>query len=181
MRPDTEKCLQRYNVNLLGNKKVMEIADAAVGKDETIIYIGPSNVTIIPRNTNRTKLMPGVFVISDKTIYVCKKALWETGLEKFSTCDLERVGYTASGIGASSFELTLKDVTITFSVNYDKSIAADLYNEINGLINSQSNDVVPMEKVSDATEQIRKFKNLLDDGIITQDEFDAKKKELLGL
>ena len=35
-----------------------------------------------------------------------------------------------------------------------------------------------MEK---AAEQLRALKGLLDDGIITQDDFDAKKKELLGL
>lgn len=35
--------------------------------------------------------------------------------------------------------------------------------------------------VKDAAEEIKKFKELLDMGIITQDEFDAKKKQLLGL
>lgn len=30
-------------------------------------------------------------------------------------------------------------------------------------------------------DEILKFKNLLDSGIITQEEFDAKKKQLLGL
>ena len=34
---------------------------------------------------------------------------------------------------------------------------------------------------TDVTEELRKFKGLLDNGIITQEEFDAKKKELLGL
>ena len=34
---------------------------------------------------------------------------------------------------------------------------------------------------SDPADQIRKLKGLLDDGIITQDEFDAKKKQLLGI
>lgn len=33
----------------------------------------------------------------------------------------------------------------------------------------------------DAFEEIRKFKQLLDEGIISEDEFNAKKKELLGL
>ena len=33
----------------------------------------------------------------------------------------------------------------------------------------------------DHIEQIKKFKELLDIGAITQEEFDAKKKELLGL
>lgn len=38
----------------------------------------------------------------------------------------------------------------------------------------------PIEQTSNADE-IRKFKQLLDDGIISEDEFDAKKKELLRL
>lgn len=37
------------------------------------------------------------------------------------------------------------------------------------------------EVSNDMAGQLRKLKELLDDGIITQEEFDAKKKELLGL
>ena len=36
-------------------------------------------------------------------------------------------------------------------------------------------------KVPDPTEELRKYKSLLDDGIITQEDFDAKKKQLLGI
>ena len=32
-----------------------------------------------------------------------------------------------------------------------------------------------------SADEIKKFKELLDSGIITQEEFDAKKKQLLGL
>ena len=32
-----------------------------------------------------------------------------------------------------------------------------------------------------SADEIAKFKKLLDDGVITQEEFDAKKKQLLGL
>lgn len=50
---------------------------------------------------------------------------------------------------------------------------------------SNNGQEVPQENnatsaISEADE-ILKFKNLLDNGIITQDEFDAKKKQLLGL
>ena len=38
----------------------------------------------------------------------------------------------------------------------------------------------PIDK-NKAIEEIKQFKELLDVGIITQEEFDAKKKELLGL
>ena len=34
---------------------------------------------------------------------------------------------------------------------------------------------------TDPTEELRKYKKLLDDGIITQEDFDQKKKVLLGL
>lgn len=33
----------------------------------------------------------------------------------------------------------------------------------------------------DPTEELRRYKALLDDGIISQEEFDAKKQQLLGL
>ena len=35
--------------------------------------------------------------------------------------------------------------------------------------------------VTSPVEEIKKYKELLDSGIITQEEFDAKKKQLLGL
>ncbi len=38
----------------------------------------------------------------------------------------------------------------------------------------------PQTAVSQADE-LKKFKDLLDNGIITQEEFDQKKKQLLGL
>ena len=47
-------------------------------------------------------------------------------------------------------------------------------------------DVIPDNSVnqtvlSNSTEEIKKYKDLLDSGIITQEEFDTKKKQLLGL
>jgi hypothetical protein len=42
----------------------------------------------------------------------------------------------------------------------------------------QCNDYAP--QVSTASD-IKEYKSLLDDGIITQDEFNAKKKQLLGV
>lgn len=37
------------------------------------------------------------------------------------------------------------------------------------------------QQSSTVADQLREMKSLLDDGVITQDDFDAKKKELLGL
>lgn len=45
----------------------------------------------------------------------------------------------------------------------------------------QSTPQLSPEEQIDAADEIRKFKELCDDGIITQEEFEAKKKQLLGL
>lgn len=51
---------------------------------------------------------------------------------------------------------------------------------------SQAEAPIPVEKINSTSkntsiEEIKQFKELLDTGIITQEEFDKKKKELLGL
>lgn len=66
--------------------------------------------------------------------------------------------------------------TITF-LKKELDQAIELKNLLETL---QNEDNSVMTKSSDAEELI-KYKQLLDDGILTQDEFDAKKKQILGL
>jgi hypothetical protein len=63
--------------------------------------------------------------------------------------------------------------------------ASDIHKVISDLLmdrqeNKNSSVNVVKQEVSDADE-LKKFKGLLDQGIISQEEFDAKKKQLLGL
>lgn len=50
---------------------------------------------------------------------------------------------------------------------------------------SQSKEATPastiIENSTSSADEIRKFKELLDEGMITQEEYEAKKKQLLGL
>ena len=47
----------------------------------------------------------------------------------------------------------------------------------------ESTDATPVvvQNALSTADELKKFKELLDMGVITQDEFDAKKKQLLGL
>ena len=63
---------------------------------------------------------------------------------------------------------------------------AMIQEKINELILSRSDvksaqPVIIQSSYDDETVKLEKYKNLLDQGIITQEEFDAKKKQLLGL
>ncbi|MEY8500046.1 SHOCT domain-containing protein [Enterococcus avium] len=59
------------------------------------------------------------------------------------------------------------------------------YNELSAkleqIVSENSKPEDQTTKSFDSVEEIRKYKQLLDDGIINQEEFDAKKKELLNL
>ena len=63
----------------------------------------------------------------------------------------------------------------------------EIHREISKLLVERQNKPAPVAAIKqDAppqsnAEEIKKFKELLDSGIITQEEFDAKKKQLLGL
>lgn len=62
---------------------------------------------------------------------------------------------------------------------YMVQVADTIISSLNTVINtSESNNENPL---SSNIEHIREFKKLLDEGILTQEEFDTKKKELLGL
>lgn len=47
--------------------------------------------------------------------------------------------------------------------------------------NSNNQTVIHKEEQLSSADELKKYKDLLDSGVITQEEFDAKKKQLLGL
>lgn len=60
------------------------------------------------------------------------------------------------------------------------TVAKQLRGEIQTQPLQPAPSAAPVQNVS-AADELAKFKKLLDDGVITQEEFDAKKKQLLGL
>ena len=91
-----------------------------------------------------------------------------------------------SAVGTSMFKgisVTTSSGSIKFGMikNRDK-----IHSEISKLlIDRQSkptaNTTIKQEIPQSNAEELKKYKDLLDSGTITQDEFDAKKKQLLGL
>lgn len=70
------------------------------------------------------------------------------------------------------------------AVSFAKSDLAkmeEIYNYIEGKIREYKNKGNAVVQETSSADEIIKFKALLDSGIITQEEFDAKKKQILGL
>ena len=75
---------------------------------------------------------------------------------------------------------------LVLTIGGSQTIFTDIYGEVNDLNNFISSVTTPSTATIDTTTSntvtdIREYKKLLDDGIITQEEFNTKKKQLLGL
>lgn len=84
----------------------------------------------------------------------------------------------------NGFEVYSGNKCYSVMTNDVENISAliDLMNEHGVFVDEQwyrHNTDIPSGK--DKVQEIREFKKLLDDGIITEEEFDAKKKQMLGL
>lgn len=94
-----------------------------------------------------------------------------------------------SAVGTSSF---LKGVSVASSSGRLVFTAIANNNEIHKVIsdlllarqskNRENHPTIVKQEVSQSNaDELKKYKNLLDSGIISQEEFEAKKKQLLGL
>ena len=109
----------------------------------------------------------------DKTIYLNQI----TGVE-FKKAGLVLAGYIQFTLpGSISSKHGISDAvhnenSVVFNKKYN-DVAEEIKSKIETLIQNQSKSSDP--------DLLRKYKQLFDEGIITKEEFGAKKKEILGL
>lgn len=93
---------------------------------------------------------------------------------------VDKLGVTISLRNGNTLDIYfVKSKSFAFAANLLQKDFIDLCGFLDSII-SQNQSITHHEPFSSADE-IAKFKKLLDDGTITQEEFDAKKKQLLGL
>ena len=97
----------------------------------------------------------------------------------------QRVNKIAAGKGTSSDLSTLCLILAIFVPIIPPILIQDKMNNIvtigDAKTTSTQKPQVTDNTVLGAAEELKKYKELLDNGVITQEEFDAKKKQLLGL
>lgn len=131
---------------------------------ETITGIHYENAEQVEKRITATRLLAlGPFALAFKKKKKTK--------EKFLTID-----YSENGI----------ENTVLFGGKHAQEAHSALYERYSNYLKrreiSQTESAMSSEKQEiDSYEEIKKAKELLDMGIITQEEFDAKKKQLLGL
>ncbi len=115
--------------------------------------------------------------VTDKRIY------GKTAFGKKVDLPIDSVSATASIHALKCVTVSTSSGKIVFLLTKN---AEEIYTILNNLLlvrqHEKDDSIVNITAPQiDEADQLKKFKELLDEGIITQDEFDVKKKELLGL
>jgi len=147
-------------------------------EDVLMCFIGLHNYISPTRHNNNF-----AYAITEKRIIVAQKRIIG---EELQTIFVENINDILFSMGMAVGVITIDTIKEKFNVALDKSGAANINSEIHDLLYSirqgsmSAKSSKPKEDY-DAAQELRKYKELLDDGIITQEDFDAKKKHLLNL
>ena len=137
-----------------------------------------------------------IFAIVSGIIYLanrkCEMSVTENNV-KGKTLFGKEVVLPMYMISAYSTRKFLSTVTVATASGMTKFALLGNYVEIGKVLSQKINErqqntettqktvAVPTAAPTSTADELKKFKELLDAGIITQEEFDAKKKQLLGL
>lgn len=110
-----------------------------------------------------------LYITNERFVLLAPKYGFEIPSVKISNFSAHKDGFEIYQ-GAKCFQFLTKDVQNILKLT-------ELMNKV---FNEQSN--VPVEKMLKSTpDMLREYKDLMDSGIITKEEFEAKKKQLLNL
>lgn len=123
------------------------------------------------------------YAISNKRIIFGQKTL--TG-DKFKAVAHERINDLTFETGLVFGVLTIDTPQEKFKVALDKGSAISINNSIHQVLDELKNSsseiqIEPGLPATSVVDELKKYKELLDMDVITQDEFNAKKKQLLDL
>lgn len=90
--------------------------------------------------------------------------------------------FIGGNIGAGLLNIVivvLSIVALLGRIAYEKGLFNSVNSKKNSSVNAVNNSIP--QPTYDATDEIKKYKELFDSGAITEEEYNAKKKQLLGL
>jgi hypothetical protein len=178
MRADIEKIIKEYGVNTFLNEKNIKRAEEQLRSDETVLYLSPTNA-IVYTGKNKKSLV-GTIVITNQRVFLYSKVLFSVTIESFNMTDLNSIESTSNGLSGSKLKLHTNTKTMEVLISYKSSIATKIIQLLDTTMNEAKNKNQSSIAPTDNIDQIKKLAELKDLGIISQEEFEKKKQDLLN-
>lgn len=160
------------------NAKHFNLITDSLGKNEYVLlaFVGIHNYISMSKHENNF-----AYAVTNKRLIFAQQRLVGNVIKSINMDKLNDVGKKRGALlGIISFD-TLSEA---FNVAVDKYTIdriADAINQIIYLDKNHTNDHITQSKTSSSLEELKQLANLHDQGILTDEEFSAKKKQLLGL
>jgi len=163
-----------------------KLAQSLVKDNEEIRFAFNANVGIVPTLEidsawNLKNRLNGVIVLTDDRVIYASKTLWEEKVKYLRVADIQSIDMKK---GMFSCSIRIKGITESFVIDGTKELLAEFQSVLESQIDSKrvnGNGNPQINAKQSLKEQLLDLKGLLDEGIITQEEFDQKKKQILGL
>ncbi len=177
MRADIEKIIKEYEVNTFLNEKNIKRAEEQLRSDETVLYLSPTNA-VVYTGKNKKSLV-GIIVITNRRVFLYSKVLFSVTIESFNMTDLNSIESTSNGLSGSKLKLHTNTKTMEVLISYKSSIATKIMQLLDKTMNDAKNKNQSSVTPTDNIDQIKKLAELKELGIISQEEFEKKKQDLL--
>lgn len=177
---EIERKLKAENPNVKLNEKIMDILIKGITDNEEVLYAMSGLASYKPNwhGPERIVKKATIFITNEKIFFIIKNLL-----------SYDSIGISLENIKGVNLKKNLRGWAIIMSYNATTISALStkkpeidkFISTINNQINKNENSI---EERNDTTgesvlEQIEKLSELLKQGIITEEEFTVKKKELL--
>ena len=131
----------------------------------------------------------GILLITNDRILYGQKAPLLLGGDQIKSINFDNaVDVTSSNFGILNGRITIDTRTETCSFDVVRKRTSEVAALVNSVVQeileakkTEKNGPTIIQNQASAADELLKMKQLLDAGIISQEEFDAKKKQLLGL
>jgi len=182
MRSDVERAISDFEIKTFGNKKNIENAETMLTEDETVLFVTPTNLTVSSSNTRKRETVPGIVFLTNKRILFHYQALGNFVSEIVPLSEIRSINCNGNGLTGSHVEVHTITKTYKILVTYKRSIVQKIQQTFENAKNNCSpvQSIFNNEPQQDALSQIEKLASLKDKGIISEEEFQTKKSELLS-
>ena len=157
--------------------KHFSLIEQALRPDEDVImcFIGLHNYVSATKHDDNF-----AYAITSKRIIMAQQKLIG---QNFQTVEIDNLNDVTMSTGLIMGIITIDTIKEKFNVAVNRLAATSINNKIHDVLSSlkQNKNTPTIVQSSSSADEILKFKNLLDMGVISQEEFDKKKSELLGV
>ena len=164
---------------VVGAGREFDMAHTLIKDDEKVLGIMGTQLKYLAKDHN------ALAIITDERLITIDKKLINTDIQEFYLDQLSSANLKTHGLLIKSAEVIIRVVGDTMElgkvrVETAQKFSAAMKNAMSEYKGREKKGSTPVQVASSADE-LKKFKELLDEGIITQQDFDQKKKQLLGL